>query len=111
MKVKYDAKKGGLTIVFAPVEIEELALLMELVFEDEWKRGTCVPDFRKDFFREVAVSKEKVRIDFDFIYLEFCIAFLAEVHDEMLDEGVDTTELGQFLGKVSWLCPSGHVVH
>lgn len=111
MDVRYDSTNGDLTIVFAPVEARELALLMELVFEDEGGKGTHVPDLQKDFFREFATSKEKIRIDFEFEYLEFCIAFLVEVYEEMVDHGADATELRQFLGKVSRVCSAGHVMH
>lgn len=111
MDVNYSTKKGELAIIFTPVEARELSLLMEMVLEEECKKGTCVPDLKKEFFRTFAASSKKVKINFDFMYLGFCIAFLAEVYDEMIDQGTDTKELRKFLGNVSELCSDGCTMH
>lgn len=111
MDVRYNSENGNLSISFTPVETREFALLMELVFEDEWERGTCVPDLNKEFFRTFATSIEKVKIDFDFDYLEFCLVFLEEVYYKMLDDGVDSAELGSFLSEVSEFCSAGGTIH
>jgi hypothetical protein len=108
---RYNSKSGNISIIFTPVEAKELSLIMEMVIEEEWEKGTSVPDLKKDFFRNLETSAENTRIDFDFEYLKFCIVFLAEVHDEMVENEIDAGELRDFLTNMYKICPFNHTIH
>lgn len=111
MDVRYNPLEGDLTICFNPRDAESLALLMELVIEEEKERGTHVPNFDKDFFEKFSTSREKFSIKFGFEHLEFGVIFLEEVCEEMIDEGSDPTMLEHFLDEVAPYCTDNAVLH
>jgi len=111
MDVQFYPKNCELVISFEPTEAPDSAFLLQLVWEEEWQRGTTVPDFRNgDFFQKLASSKRKACVKFDYLYLEFIIVFLEETCIELADKGIDTTMLEQFLSSVYDYCPAGHII-
>lgn len=110
MNLRYYRNEGSIVISFDPAEMQDSLLLMELVWEDEWYRGTKVPDWRGDFFRSLATSSMKPQIKFDYQFLEFAIVFLEETCMEWANKGVDTLMLEKFLDEITEFCPAGHTI-
>lgn len=100
MDVLYRTEEGSLCICFEDYEASDLAVTMQLVFEDEKKRGKRVPPFGRDFFKEISNTKGKVAINFDVEYFECAFVFLEAVREKMIDNNSDTAGLGVFLEQV-----------
>jgi len=66
MDAHFDPKGGKTTLSFSPKEADGLFVLMQLVIEEERRKGTWVPNFGDDFFRKLATTKEKFPVGFDF---------------------------------------------
>lgn len=107
MDVRFSPNDGKTTLSFLPKETDRLSVLMQLVIEEEKKRGMQVPDFGKDFFKSFATSKDKFVIEFDFSLLPFTIVYLDEVIEEMLEYGSDPTELDGFVEQINSFCSQG----
>lgn len=104
MDAGYNKATGGLSLCFTPLESDEAAVLMQLVWEEQWEKGTTVPDFNEDFFRQLATSTEKIPIEFDFEYLGFVIAFLEESYAQSTDNNANAKELRKFLLELREYC-------
>lgn len=108
MDVRFSPNDGKTILSFLPRETDRLSVLMQLVIEEEKRRGVQVPAFGKDFFKSFATSKDKFVVEFDFSLLPFTIAYLDEVIEEMLEYGSDPTELDCFVEQINSFCSQGH---
>lgn len=108
MDVRFNPNEGKTTLSFLPKETDRLSVLMQLVIEEEKKRGMQVPNFGKDFFKSFATSKDRFVVEFDFNLLPFTIEYLDEVIEEMLECGSDPTELDSFVEQIYSFCSQGH---
>ncbi len=107
MNAGYDRATGSLSLCFMPSESWEAAVLMQLVWEDEWRKGTMVPDYSKDFFGKLATAREETPIEIDFEFLEFAIAFLKEACTELTESDAGMVALEKFVVELSALCSAG----
>ncbi|OHA83409.1 MAG: hypothetical protein A2937_03765 [Candidatus Yonathbacteria bacterium RIFCSPLOWO2_01_FULL_47_33b] len=97
MDARYDRATRSLFLAFTPLEADEAAVLMQLVWEDEWQKGTTVPDYSDDFFKQIAVSREKIPVELEFEFQEFAIVFLEEACARLLINDATIAELKKFL--------------
>src|SRR3989338_5740650 len=112
MEVRYNEKRGETLIIFDPREVEDSAFLLQMVWEEEWRRGTTVPNLRDvKFFRGLAAAIRKALVKFDYLYLEFVIVFLEESCIEFAEKGLDTLELEVGLKKMIESCPMEEIIH
>ena len=111
MDARYDRATGSLSLCFSPSVSWEVAVLMQLVWEEEWQKGTTVPDLSEDYFKQLAVAKEYIPLEFDFEYLTFVIAFLEEVCVQSVCNDVDAMILEKFLLNLRDLCSVGQTIH
>jgi hypothetical protein len=111
MDARYNRATGSLNLCFHPWESWEVAVLMQLVWEEEWQKGTTVPDFSEDFFKQLAVSREKIPLEFDFEYLEFAIAFLEEACAKLTGSDSGMTVLEKFVLELREYCSGGQKIH
>ncbi|HAS84871.1 MAG TPA: hypothetical protein DCS23_02210 [Candidatus Yonathbacteria bacterium] len=81
---------------------------MQLVIEEEKTKGTRVPVFEKDFFKNFSTSRKKFVVEFNFELLPFTIAYLDEVIEEMVEYGSNPTDLDNFVDQIILFCPDGH---
>lgn len=100
MEATFDSEEGKLILCFRPEETDEVSVHMQLLVEDEKKKGHCVPNFGDNFFVDLAASRKKARIVFTFKHLGFAICFIEEILDRTIDDGVYVEALGRFLDKV-----------
>lgn len=110
MNAGYDRATGSLSLCFTPNESWEAAVLMQLVWEDEWRKGTIVPDYSKEFFGKLAIAKEETPIEIDFEFLEFAIAFLKEACTELTESDAGMIALEKFVIELSGLCSAGKTI-
>jgi len=110
MNAGYDRETGSLSICFRPGESWEAAVLMQLVWEDERRKGTIVPDYGEDFFGKLTRSREEIPIAIDFEYLEFAIAFLKEACTELTESNAGMIALEKFVIELSALCSAGKTI-
>ena len=110
MNAGYDRETGSLSLCFRPGESWEAAVLMQLVWEDEWRKGTIVPDYSEDFFGKLARAREETPIAIDFEYLEFAIAFLTEACTELTETDASMIALEKFVIELSALCSAGKTI-
>jgi len=111
MIVRYDKKAWELTIFIEPHEADRSSLLMQLVLEEEWQKGTSVPNLKEDFFRELAVTRERFPVVFDYEYLEFVIRFLEETCVEQKEHGISVDTIEDFMCRVRECCPLRQTIH
>lgn len=110
MNAGYDRATGSLSLCFPPSQSFEAAVLMQLVWEEEWKKGTLVPDYGKDFFDKLAIAKGETPIAIEFEFLEFAIAFLKEACTELTESDAGMTALEKFVVELSGLCSAGKTI-
>lgn len=110
MDAHFDPKECRTTISFLPKEADRLSVLMQLVIEEEKKKGTRIPHLENSFFIDLATTKVKFSVEFDFESLPFIIAYLDEVINEMQENGGDATDLNDFVGKIFEFCPEAHTL-
>lgn len=112
MDVKYEVEgKGSIVIALDPREVANSAILMQLVLEEEGRKGTLVPDLKNDFFENLAKAEKKVHIKFDYEYFPFAITFLEEMCGEWGKAGGNTHGLEKFLDELFQYCSVGHTLH
>lgn len=111
METKFDVKNGNMMLCFEPRETDSLAILMQLVLEEQEEKGKCIPHLEKDFFKRFATSLTPFRVEFGFKYLDFVLIFLEETLVVMEDSGADTTILCNFMRSVEGFCVKRQTVH
>lgn len=100
MEATFNSEEGKLILCFKPDETDEASVHLQLLFEDEKRKGHCVPNFGKDFFINLATSRKKARVVFPFKHLDFAICFIEEILDRTIDESEYVETLGRFLDEV-----------
>lgn len=111
MDARCNTATGSLNLCMDPEESWNLSVLLQLVSEEERKKGTPVPDFEKDFFEQIAVSRKKISLDFNFEHSKFVIAFLEEVCTQMADNDANITELKKFLSDLCGYYIARQTIH
>ncbi|HAT68330.1 MAG: hypothetical protein A2481_02680 [Candidatus Yonathbacteria bacterium RIFOXYC2_FULL_47_9] len=111
METKFDVRNGNLMLCFDPRETDSLAILMQLVLEEQEEKGKCTPRLEKDFFKNFAASLTPFHVEFGFEYLDFAIIFLEETLVIMEDSGADTTILWNFLSSIREYRVEGQTIH
>jgi hypothetical protein len=112
MDILFNQEKGEVSISFEPFMEEDSIFLMQLVHEEEWKRGTSVPDIGTPFFERLSAAKGKRKVTFSHDYLEFIVVFLGELLIQRLNEGIDTSALEMLLIQIEkWLFGEWHAEH
>ena len=111
METKFDVKNGNLMLCFDPRESDSLAILMQLVLEEQEGKGKCIPHLEKDFFMRFASSLTPFRVEFGFKYLDFVMVFLEETRIIMEDGGADTTILENFMRSVGEFRLEDQTIH
>lgn len=111
MLLRYDVEAARVIISFDPNESHGCSVLMQLVWEEEWYKGTTVPNLKEAFFKRIALAKERVSITFDYEYVEFVINFLKAACEEQRNNGVNIAPIEDFIHKVSGYCPVGQTIH
>lgn len=111
MDAQYSRATGSLDLCFQPDESLEAATLLQLVWEEEWQKGTLVPDYSLDFFKELAVATKRTPVKFEFEFLEFAIAFLEEAIIQIPSSPADVDILANFLLELRDYCPAKQTVH
>lgn len=111
MDATFSDTEGKLVLFFKPSETYDAALHMQLLLEDEKRKGHCVPNFDKDFFKSFAASKEDFPVTFDFKHLGIAISFIEEVLDNVVSHGDTVEKLEQFLFEVEeWYGMTCHTI-
>lgn len=100
MEATFDSEKGKLVLCFRPEETDEVPVHLQLLSEDEKRKGHSVPNFGEGFFIDLAASKKKARVVFTFKHLGFAICFIEEILDRTTDDSDYVDTLGHFLDQV-----------
>lgn len=100
MEATFNSEEGKLILCFKPEETDEVSVHMQLLLEDEKRKGHCVPNFGENFFIDLATSRKKARVVFTFKHLGFAICFIEEILDRTIDDGEYSETLGRFLDEV-----------
>ncbi len=100
MDASFNSEEGKLILYFKPEEIDEVSVHMQLLFEDEKRKGHPVPNFKENFFINLATLRKKARVVFTFQHLGFAICFIEEILDRTIDDGEYVETLWHFLDQV-----------
>ncbi|MHB0865595.1 MAG: hypothetical protein ACYC1Y_01710 [Minisyncoccota bacterium] len=104
MDVMFNQEIGRLVISFESYEARDSLFLMQLVFEEEERRGMLVPDFDAAFFERLVSVERKRWVRFSYDYLELMIIFLEEARIELVENDMDISRLKKSLDEIrTWL--------
>lgn len=100
MDATFNSEKGTLVLCYRPEETDEASVHLQLLLEDEIRKGHSVPVFKDGFFLNFAASRKKVRVEFNFKNLGFAIIYIEEVLNKTVDGGDNVLMLESFLDEV-----------
>lgn len=100
MEADFINKDGKLIFRFSPDETAEASLYLELLFEDERRKGHPLPDFGKSFFREFARTRDMYQVEFNLPHLAVGILFFDELMNNIDPEGFGVAKMQKFLDNV-----------
>ncbi len=94
MEAEFNPENGDFLISFDGDDYEnDFLFLMEVVREEAWERGICVPDLKPDFFKRLVSAKGKRNIRFSYHYFDFIYFFLEESYLKLEGDGIHVDSL------------------
>lgn len=108
MNVLFDSEKGELAFAVEHHELDEIATLMQLVFEEERRKGSAVPPLDQAFFEELTSEERNGRITFGFSSLPFARRILETLCDDFAQRGRNTAVIETFLCRIDKWLFDGH---
>lgn len=97
MKLSFDPTKGEVNMCFEPCSDDRYsAFLLKLVFYEELRKGTAVPNFDAETLKEFSIVEESVEMILSHDYFEFIVAYLGAMYRELENRGINATGFETF---------------
>lgn len=98
-------------LTIPPRNSRVVAILLQIAYNKLTERGENVPNFRENFFEELASCKETTLVELGFKYLEFSIAFVEALIKAQDDENIDSSDFWKILGALQFLRTDGMTIN
>lgn len=110
MDLQYFSEDVVIIVSVLPRESDAVAIILQLLLEEERHKGKSVPDFDGDFLMELACARKKVPLKFHHEHFRFATTFLEEVATRWHEVGEDSGDIDEFLYQINQCFPEGYTV-
>ncbi|MBI5799029.1 MAG: hypothetical protein HZB10_03815 [Candidatus Yonathbacteria bacterium] len=110
MDLQYFAEEVVIVVSVHPRESDAVAIILQILLEEERSKGRSVPDFSNDFLMDLACTRSKIPLRFQRKHFKFATLFLEEVATRWDEADEDPRDIEEFLYLLGQCFPEGDTV-